>query len=187
MNRKTIIKKYCTDQKVLDLGCKGSWQELSSLHKYLNNISDVTGVDIEPCLANKFILDNVMTLTKVKNKYNVIVAGELIEHIDDVGKFLSVIKTKKSDDGFIILTTPNILSLRAIKATLLHGKEVQEKGHVVAFTKTLLQNVCKQHNYDIIESHYVYKNTQNGIIATIERAICKFFPQLRPNLLIVLQ
>ena len=71
MNRKTIIKKYCTDQKVLDLGCKGSWQELSSLHKYLNNISDVTGVDIEPCLANKFILDNVMTLTKVKNKYNV--------------------------------------------------------------------------------------------------------------------
>lgn len=187
MIRKQFINKYCSGKKVLDLGCKGSWQELSTLHTHLANISDVTGVDIEHCNALNFILDDVTTLKKVKGKYDVVVAGELIEHIDNLGEFLSVIKQKKYDDGLIILTTPNILSLRAIKATIFSGREAQEKGHVVAFTKTLLENICKQHGYVILESCHVYKNVQKGIFASIERVICKIFPQCKPNLLVVLQ
>ncbi len=60
---------------------------------------------------------------------DVVIAGELIEHLDRPGAFLDAVKTLVAPNGVLVLTTPNSISLTNFLAALA-GKELHNPDHV---------------------------------------------------------
>ena len=208
MNRDRLIEKYIiTDDKILDLGFLGSKTYMySHLHRFILKYAlDITGVDIDKyriqkirlkyadALDRRYICDDVTKLNNVTGKYDIIIAGELIEHLSDPGAFLDLLKTKLSDNGIIIITTPNILSFRHIIRHIINGVENIYRnndikyGHVVAFSKVLLERLCIRHGFRIIESKYTIKSNYSGLRGNIEKLISYAWPSMSPSLFIVLK
>ncbi|UXM85392.1 class I SAM-dependent methyltransferase [Methanococcus aeolicus] len=207
MGRNKIIKKYIKDKVVLDVGFLGENKnvEFSPLHKFIiRNANEVWGIDIDgrrieelKKKGHNVICDDVQkleNLTKLNKKFDVIIAGELIEHLENPGLFLDKIKEFLNKSGVLILTTPNILSLRyMLRHTLFEqespyweDKNAEIKyGHVIGFSKMLLENLLLRKNYKIIEIKYTIKDEYNGFRGNLEKFISAVFPRFAPSLIVV--
>ncbi len=122
------ILKRCEGKRVLDVGCVGqvkSYKGDEWLHGKISKVAnDLVGVDIdrEGVLAlkkeghNVFHLDD---LSPAEWQFEVVVMGDVIEHIGDVQAFLSFYKEFLSDEGEMIITTPNPFNFRQLMSVLL--------------------------------------------------------------------
>jgi len=81
----------------------------------------------------------------------VIIAGEVIEHVDDPGLFLDAMQALLADDGVLVLTTPNASGLLNV-AALLAGYEINHPDHVTRFTWLTLTNLLKRRGFEPIET-----------------------------------
>jgi 2-polyprenyl-3-methyl-5-hydroxy-6-metoxy-1,4-benzoquinol methylase len=101
--------------KVLDLGC---WDG-SYASRYKKKTNTVYGIESSVTAAEKARKKGVVVeqgdfMEKdffKKLKFDVIVAGEIIEHVFDTDLFLQKIRRLLKDDGLLIITTPNVASL----------------------------------------------------------------------------
>jgi SAM-dependent methyltransferase len=107
-----IVKKYCQrDTRILELGAyTGAMiQRLRDL-----GYSAITAADLD----NHLILDDVPHLTCDFNtqfapifrdeRFDCIIATEVIEHLDDPRAFLRQCRSLLTDGGVVVVTTPNI-------------------------------------------------------------------------------
>ncbi len=207
VGRNQIIKKYIKDKIVLDVGFLGEDKnvEFSPLHKFIMKYAkELWGLDIDKERIENLkkkgynvIYDDVQkldNLSKLNKKFDVIVAGELIEHLENPGLFLDNIKKFLKSNGILIITTPNMLSLRYIIRHTLFGLESPhwkdrnceiKYGHVIGFSKILLENLLLRKNYQIIEIRYAIKDEYKGFKGNFEKFISNIFPRLSPSLIAV--
>ncbi len=93
-----------TCSTVLDVGCAQLPNE------YLQNPS-VTGVDINKgnltSNYHHFIQGEVGDLMTNKEQYDGVIAGEILEHLEDPMSFLRDCRDLLTNDGVLILSTPN--------------------------------------------------------------------------------
>jgi SAM-dependent methyltransferase len=81
----------------------------------------------------------------------VIIAGEVIEHVDDPGLFLDAMRALLADDGVLVLTTPNASGLLNV-AALLAGYEINHPDHVNRFTWLTLSNLLRRRGFEPYET-----------------------------------
>jgi hypothetical protein len=83
----------------------------------------------------------------------VIIAGEIIEHLDRPGDFLDAVRQLIARDGELVITTPNSTSLTN---TLLAfaGREVQNADHVNWQSWRTLDALLTRHDYRLTELAY---------------------------------
>lgn len=125
IDREKYIIQRAKGKKVLHLGCVDRsflGEKLSAdrwLHKKLVDVGqNVVGLDnddegieklreIHPDM--KFIVANVEELEEIgyQEEIDLIIGGEIIEHLANVGNFLTKIQLLMSPDTILILTTPN--------------------------------------------------------------------------------
>jgi len=77
----------------------------------------------------------------------VVIAGEIIEHLDDPGGFLDAMHVLVAPDGLLVLTTPNASGLMNSAAALI-GTEVNHPDHVVLFSWRTLTNLLARHGWN---------------------------------------
>lgn len=154
VDRLSYVPQFCKDKRVLDIGCydetaikskkdSGYW-----LHGLISKVAKkVIGIDsseqirseIKTGPKSKIIKKDLYDLDKdfaAINKIDVIVAGELVEHIPDVSKFLQLMK-KLYPGKALILTTPNATSFSNILLAFFN-RESSHKDHIQVFSyKTL--------------------------------------------------
>lgn len=77
--------------------------------------------------------------------FEAVFAGEIIEHLVDTGTFLREIRRVLSDDGVLVLTTPNLASFEN-RLRLLLGRypmwveyDLGDQGHVRSYTAPTLR------------------------------------------------
>lgn len=103
---------------ILDVGCvqhdAENAEQSAWLHQHLYGITtDVVGIDIlrEDIAELREKGYNVRTADaeafSLDREFDVIVAGELIEHLSDLGGFLESCRRHLTTDGRLVLTTPN--------------------------------------------------------------------------------
>ncbi len=174
--RKDKIVSLCENKSVLHLGFvqhsdqyqnmidKGVW-----LHEMINKVaSKLVGFDFleeevnilkqaygyEAYCADVTKLENV----KLSEQYDVIVCGELIEHLDNPGVMLNGIKRFMHKDSLLIITTPNPWSknrLNLIKKQVPESKWLNPE-HTCWFSFQTLKQLLER--YDFEEDFYGYSN-----------------------------
>ena len=124
VQRLEIIKDFCSGKKVLHLGCtnypytKEAIDSDMLLHFELEKIcSDLWGLDgdekgidiIRSHCTNQLLNGDLENLAEVpiEGTFEVIVAGEMIEHLNNPGLFLNGIKRFMNKNSVLLLTTIN--------------------------------------------------------------------------------
>lgn len=112
----TFVQKYVKGKSVLDLGCGSGF----GTNRLAQTAKTVVGIDIDQAsikLAKAKFRKHNLTFKKLdilhnnlRSKFDVIVSFQVIEHIDDALKYLSVILSHLKPQGLVIITTPNRLT-----------------------------------------------------------------------------
>lgn len=79
----------------------------------------------------------------------VIIAGEIIEHLDDSGSFLDGLHSLVEPGGKLVVTTPNSSGLLNAGAAALAGYEVNHPDHVTLYSCFTLTNLLERHGWEI--------------------------------------
>jgi 2-polyprenyl-3-methyl-5-hydroxy-6-metoxy-1,4-benzoquinol methylase len=99
---------------VLDLGCASRYGRSDWLHGLLaQDVTELVGIDINETTVEKLQTEGFdVRLADARNfdlgrHFDVVFAGELIEHLDDVRGFLANVRRHLRSGGQLVLTTPN--------------------------------------------------------------------------------
>jgi 2-polyprenyl-3-methyl-5-hydroxy-6-metoxy-1,4-benzoquinol methylase len=151
------------NKRVLDVGCEDG--EIAQM--LLQNNNQVEGIEISHPAAGRarklgfqvyeMDLESVWPRSFF-HKYDVVFAGEVIEHIFDTDKFLENIRNVLKVGGELIITTPNLASFGR-RLLLLFGKnpliEVgisnTNAGHIRYFTFSSIEALLLKHSFQIME------------------------------------
>lgn len=124
VQRLDLIKELCAGKKVLHLGCtnypytQDSIDKKMLLHHELAEIAgdlwgmdfDQESIDILTASGSKQILKGDLEKLDdldLNEKFDVIVAGEMIEHLNNPGLFLAGVKRFMTEGSLLVLTTIN--------------------------------------------------------------------------------
>ncbi|WLQ14633.1 class I SAM-dependent methyltransferase [Hahella aquimaris] len=167
MIREEIILERVRGKKVLDIGSVGQSDEYCLWEMLKKNTRSLTGVDLPNAtavLADKFnvspegyehsqddkIVYANMETVDLGDKYEVAVAGDVIEHVSNPGLFLDNIKKHLDESGELIITTPNAKWL----TVLFKPNATHTLWHDIYTLKTLLE----RHGYKITYWRYYVGN-----------------------------
>jgi SAM-dependent methyltransferase len=83
------------------------------------------------------------------SQFDVIIAGEVIEHLDNPGIFLENVRRHLRDEGILIITTPNVHSAYLFAAVMLNRAD-EETTHTHYHTFGTLKFLLKKYGFEII-------------------------------------
>ena len=106
MIREAIILRHVKGKDVLDIGSVGQSQKYAFWGLIRNSAKSLTGIDTTPS-SDKHIIQGNMETYAFKKKFDVILAGDVLEHVANQGLFLANVKKHLKKDGKFIITTPN--------------------------------------------------------------------------------
>lgn len=185
VDRIGLIHRYCKGKKVLDVGCVGHtippdhplW-----LHKHVVEVASYTlGIDIEPEKVNELQQQgyNVAVADALScdlgKRFDVIVAGQVIEHLDNPGIFLENMRKHLSKDGVLIITTDNAHGAMFIKDYLLKRPNINPQ-HCMFFSRETITELLRRHSFEILEFYY-YDDAWKWFF--------KIFPHFTSNFIVV--
>lgn len=94
-------------KKLLDIGC-GSPAKCVKQGSFLRTVGYGQGIDIVPCkLEFPFKIGNMENIPFENEKFDIITAIEVIEHVDKPKKALDEVYRVLKDKGVFVMTTPN--------------------------------------------------------------------------------
>lgn len=203
VQRVDFIVNECVGKRVLHLGCtnypytKESIKNCMLLHHELEKVAEkVTGIDSDEKgitllkdsgSANIYLGDlERLDDLEIDEQFDVIIAGEMIEHLNNPGLFLTGIKRFMSPDTKLILTTVNAYCAMRFFWYGLRGKggrkEFVHPDHVAYYSYSTLKVLLERHGmqvdrflfYDIGKEH----RPHNRWFLNILNDICvRFVPQ----------
>lgn len=174
VGRTRFVTDRCRGRAVLDLGCRDETALVKQntphwLHGEIVKVAkQVTGVDISPEVppeglptgpSARIVRGDVNRLADVVSglEVDVVVAGELIEHLSDPLAFLQQIRRLYAGRE-LVLTTPNATSL-ANALLALASRESCHHDHVALFSVKTLNTLCLRagfEEWDIIPYHVYF-------------------------------
>ena len=175
LQRVDFIKRSCEGQKVLHLGCtnypytKVAIEKKMLLHfeleKCANDIYgfdfDQKGLDMLSEYGSKKLfqadLENLQDVA-LSTKFDVIVAGEMIEHLSNPGRFLQGIQRFMGPDTKLILTTVNAYCAMRFIIYALRGKggsnEPVHPDHISYYSYRTLKLIIERHGLELREFYF---------------------------------
>ena len=180
VDRLKFLQNAVAGKTVLDLGCLDEtayntkrdtefWLHgaISKTAKKIIGIDSSSLLDehkdgLKPFYNSVIYKGNVFDLDEIINSYSdidVVIAGELIEHLNNPMEFLDKIKSYSGLKGkTLILTTPNACSMSNIILGLFYRESTHE-DHVNIFSYKTLNTICKKtkmKSWDIIPYYSAY-------------------------------
>lgn len=183
-----IIHNVGKNKKVLDVGCS---EGLLAKRMYQNNCT-VVGIELdnEAALKAKSFckevivgdVESAILNQKYLNHFDVIVFADILEHLKDPLRLLMTFKKYLNNDGYIIVSIPNITNWK-IRLQLLFGKfeykeyGILDNGHLRFFNEKGATKLVNDAGFEIVELDLSVGdvNKFSKIVHSIGR--------IRPNLL----
>jgi 2-polyprenyl-3-methyl-5-hydroxy-6-metoxy-1,4-benzoquinol methylase len=113
-DRFEVVRPFIVGGSVLDIGCASRYGRPDWLHGLIaQHVTELVGIDINADTVKKLKAEGYdVELGDARDfdlgrKFDVVFAGELIEHLDDVRGFLGSVKRHLKTGGRLVLTTPN--------------------------------------------------------------------------------
>ncbi|MBA4390984.1 MAG: hypothetical protein C0399_08600 [Syntrophus sp. (in: bacteria)] len=193
-------------KKVLHLGCSAGRyiadriKRNSLIHSLIGKVStELYGIDIdEPSLEtmrdelgfqNLFVCDaEKLDQININKKFDIVLAGDLLEHLSCPGAMLEGSKRFLEKNGQIIISTNNAFGIH-FQVKRWMGRYKEHVEHVCFFSPETLVNLFERHGYKVIEMYGAYTEPpwtlKQKIIFNIGKPILKIAPQLAGTLIVV--
>lgn len=154
--------KYCQGKNVLDIGCvhhnPENYKSRFWLHKALKEVaSSLVGIDIyedgvEYLKERGFdIVCADAQAFDLGRTFDVIVAGDLIEHLENFDGFLESCKMHMDGNSRIIISTPNPWYWKNTVKAMLHKEVTNNPEHTCWLCPRTLRQLVNRHGLDIDE------------------------------------
>lgn len=187
------IKKF----KILDIG--GNTGVISKIlqDKGFNvTVADISKEALNTCKKKKLktLSFDFNDIFPIKDKlYDLIIAGEVIEHILDVELFLNECNRILKEDGYIVISTPNLATFKD-RIRFLFGKMPRQinphheylKLHIRQFTYSSLKESLNISGFNLLKfksNYFVINIIENKPIFI--RSLAILFPKLSASLIML--
>lgn len=198
-SQEKIIDLVGSSKKVLELGCSSGY--MSKLLK--ENNCQVDGLEIDRKSAEQakkylnklFIgsLDEEMFLKKIKEKYDVIVAADVLEHTKNPEVVLKSLRKNLKEEGRFIISLPNIACWQMRKNLFLKGdfsyqdSGILDKTHLRFYTFFTIQELVKKSQLKVTDIFsailsFPFKNSLAKISPAFSQKIGNILNRRYPNL-----
>ncbi len=211
VQRVEFIKNICAGKKTLHLGCTNypfteqSLESESLLHFELEKVAgelygfdfDQRGIDALAALGSKKLYRaDLEKLEEValEETFDVIIAGEMIEHLSNPGLFLSGIQRFMSAETKLVVTTINAYSAFRFLIYGLRGKggknEPVHPDHVAYYSYKTLSLAISRENLEIQDFLFYDIGVEHRAFvpwyySAFNRASVRIFPQFSDGVIAV--
>jgi 2-polyprenyl-3-methyl-5-hydroxy-6-metoxy-1,4-benzoquinol methylase len=153
------IIQSLTPGKMLDIGCcDGSWLRMWQSRGWEPYGIDVSRANVTA--ASQYVDARVCDLNSDRfpfddHTFDLIFAGEIIEHLVDTDGFLSEISRCVKPGGHVVITTPNLVSFENRLRIMLGiypiwvNYNLEGSGHVRAYTPRILKKQMAAHGLKV--------------------------------------
>lgn len=164
-DRWDVIKDLVAGKSVLDLGCVDHEAQKEEgrdwLHRKIRQAArSVTGVDraaeeVVRLRAKGYnVLQGDVETLDLGQSFDVVVAGNIIEHLSNPGRFLAAVRRHLVPGGLFVLTTDNCYGLRSLKAVTFFDRVRPNKEHTLAFEEEVLRQLLERHGFQVADFCY---------------------------------
>lgn len=207
-SRMEFLLKHSENKKVLHLGCSSGryiqdrLERGSLLHTSLSDTaSKLSGIDLdgeslvvmrEKLGHTDLYQGDVEKLDDVSldETFDIVLAGDLLEHITCPGAMLNGIKRFLNDNGTVIISTNNAFGLN-YQLRRWSGNFKEHFEHVCFFSPETLLHLFERHGYKVVEMHGAYTEPPYTLAKKIKfmlgAPLYRKFPILAGTLIIVAQ
>lgn len=195
--RSDEVLKRVRGRVVLDVGCAGQDPSPDWIHgKLRDREGELVGIDIDPERiaalrrhgVNDIQLGDAQTFS-LPQRFDTIVAGEVIEHLENPGLFLARAKEHLAENGRIILTTPYPFALvNVLYALIKFPKTCSNPDHAVWLCPQTISVLFARMRlrvleWTLIEDYPPYAGRRTRALVRVMRAL-RLPARLRANAMI---
>lgn len=179
-DRMEIIEPLARRRRVLDVGCVDAHRQHGTSASRLAAKGDLlfrglaacaaelTGVDVDDegveILAREGhdVLCADAATMDLGRTFDVIVAGEIIEHVPNAGQFLANLRAHLDDDGVLILTTPNPFYAKQTYKIWRYRRPAVHDAHVAWYDPITLQQALERAGLLVDEGWWIQPRESLG-------------------------
>jgi SAM-dependent methyltransferase len=186
------VRPYLEQRTVLDVGAGSGIDRPDWMHASVASVAaQAVGVELDAKLATRarergfdVIAADAQTL-ELGRTFEVVWAGELIEHLSCAGGFLDAARRHLVPGGRLVLTTPNAFAVSNF-VYRIGGRPRVNKGHTCWYDETTLAQLLRRHGFDVVEVAYLGHRTPGRVRALLAGAVRWVLPRhLAENTLLV--
>lgn len=145
VDRETFILWHCKGKRVLNLGCASG-----QLHDRIRKCT-ATLIGLDKSEPADFICDLDQHDSPIPQcDVELIVAGEILEHLSNPGNALSIIRSYQCQ---CLITVPNAFSI-AGQSWLRRGYEQVNSDHVSWYSYHTLKTLVERYGFTVVEFHW---------------------------------
>ncbi len=134
--------------------------------------------------------DAIKPLPFPKNYFDVILAGEIIEHTFDDSEFLEKVYKILKPHGTLIITTPNLVSLKN-RILMLFGKDPRfaiAPYHYKVYTPNQIRNLFKKSKFKyfkVLGNYVIYSKNREPFLGSFFEWLGGKFPSLAEHYIVM--
>ena len=168
--------KYCENKSVLDLGSIDHHEKNEQSRYWLFGAikkvaSSLVGLDFyENGVKNlkakgyNIVFGDAQNF-KFKQKFEVVTAGDIIEHLENPGNMIGCAKKHLTDNGLLLVATPNPQCWKYVLYLAFKGNLNRiNQEHVSWFCAETLRLLGKRYGFEVVEQRYVSRRWWEKII-----------------------
>lgn len=166
--------KFARGKKVLDIGCIGMGTEdtyggKNWIHgKMVKVAKKVVGIDIQKKEIEKLRekgfdirLQNAEEPFDLNEKFDVVMAEEVIEHLVNLKTFFTNVHRHLGDGGLLIITTPNPQAFEFFLQKLLFGRTLINPYHTHWQNEITLKYLLESNGFELVDYFFIEEWAHN--------------------------
>lgn len=179
INRFEAVAPYVSGREVLDIGAASGHRRSDWMHGQISKIaSRVVGIDIDAARVEQIreqgydvrLVD--ARFVDLGERFDVVFAGELIEHLVNFEAFLDAARRHLKPGGRLVLTTPNAFCASNFLYRFGFSVRVHEE-HTCWFCEDTLSTLVRRCGFDVVKVDYLRHETPGRVrkvLANVVRA-----------------
>ena len=177
------LAPHVEGRTVLDVGCVSGLSRPDWIHAGLARLAEsIVGVDIdvvavEEARAKGFdvrIAD--AESLDIEGRWEVIHAGELIEHLDNPRAFLDTVRHHLTGDGLLLITTPNAFAVSNF-VYRFGGTPRVNGDHVAWYCEDTLRQLLERNRYEVVDITYLRHSVPGSLRSRLASSVRRVLPR----------
>jgi SAM-dependent methyltransferase len=177
---------HCRGRSVLDVGCvqhnPENYRSRFWLHKAIRTVASELvgldyyreGVDYLRQRGYDVVFGDAQDFD-LERRFDVVVAADIIEHLEQLASFLECCKRHLNDDGVLLLTTPNPWFWRLTVKAALRDEVRANPEHTCWFCPQTLRQLVERHDMTLERVTYGSRQLLDRLMPLPRRWRCSSF------------